>query len=246
MKSTLHSKRTFLRRSLHGQVVQEIGLRIIREEYPPGSILPNEVEFSEILKVSRTAYREALKALTAKGLLESRPKIGTTIRPRENWNILDPDILSWIFEAGPNVQHVRDLFELRRIVEPAASGLAALRHTDETFAVIESAYLDMEAAGDDVDAGLEPDLRFHQAIFATTGNELLSPLVHLIEASLTESIRMGSSAPGARLNSTPLHKDVMEAIRRRDRLGAEEATLILLEEAQSDMEFMLAKLDTVD
>lgn len=236
MSTTLEENRTFSRRNLHGQVVHEIGTRIINGEFPPNSALPNETEFSEILYVSRTAYREAIKVLTAKGLVESRQKIGTTVRARKSWNILDPDVLTWIFESGPDVSYVWDLFELRRIIEPAAAGLAALRHTEETFAEIETAFLEMEEAGEDLEAGLEPDLRFHQAIFATTGNQLLSPLVYLIEAALAETIKAGCAAPGARLNSIPLHKEVLEAIRRRDQAGAEQATLTLLQEARSDME----------
>ncbi len=236
MYESLSNRHTFSRRSLHGQVVHAIGTRIVSGMYPPNSVLPNEITFSEILKVSRTAYREAIKALTAKGLVESRPKVGTTVRPRKTWNILDPDVLSWIFEAGPDIEYARDLFELRRIIEPAAAGLAAIRHTEESFKKIEEAYLDMEKAGADVEAGLEPDLRFHQAIFATTDNNLLSPLVYLIEAALRETFRAGCSAPGAKLNSLPLHKNVLEAIRNGDRSGAEKATMILLEEALEDME----------
>lgn len=232
-------KRTFSTRSLHGQVAHEIGMRIVNGEYPPGITLPNEAEFSEIMQVSRTAYREAIKILAAKGLIESRPKIGTSVRPRNEWNTLDPDILSWIFASGPAAGYAADLFELRRIIEPAAAELAAIRHTKESFCDIEQAYCEMEAAGEDIDAGLDPDLRFHQAIFASTGNELLAPMVFLIESALCEMIKMSSKAPGARLNSMPLHKNVLEAIRRRDPVGARMAMLTLLDEAHLDMERVL-------
>lgn len=231
--------RTFSRRSLHGQVAHEIGKRIVSGEFPPGSLLPNEVQFSENMQVSRTAFREAMKVLAAKGLIESRPKIGTTVRPTNRWNTLDPDIISWIFASGPDPRYAADLFELRRILEPAAAGLAARRHTPETFAPIEQAYLDMEAAGEDLELGLEPDLRFHQAIFNATGNDLLAPMVFLIESALAETIKLSNSTPGARLTSIPRHKDILEAIRRRDRAGAEQACLVLLGEALTDIEKVL-------
>lgn len=246
MLNSLDRRRTFSRRSLHGQVVHEIGMRIIKGEFLPGSVLPNEAVFSNTLKVSRTAYREAIKALSAKGLLESRPKIGTTVRPRETWNILDSDVLSWIFESGLSVDYVRDLFELRRIIEPAAAGLAALRRTDESLAKIEAAYLEMEAAGEDIEQGLEPDMRFHQAIFASSGNEMLSMLVYLIETALAETMKIGCTAPGARLKSIPLHKNVLEAIRRHDHAAAKEATLVLIDEARADMERILADQNGLD
>lgn len=238
--------RTFSTRSLHGQVAHEVGMRIINGEYPPGTILPNEAEFSEIMQVSRTAYREAIKVLASKGLIESRPKIGTSVRPRNTWNILDPDILSWIFASGPDAGYAADLFELRRIIEPAAAELAALRHTEKSLRVIEQAFLEMEAAGEDIEAGLDPDLRFHQAIFATTGNELLAPMVFLIESALSEMIKMSAKSPGARLNSMPLHKNVLEAIRRRDAEGARKAMLTLLDKAHLDVESVIEKDSVIE
>ncbi|MGO1120589.1 FadR/GntR family transcriptional regulator [Rhodovibrionaceae bacterium A322] len=227
--------RTFSRRSLHGQVAHEIGLRIVSGVYAPGAVLPNEIQFSAELDVSRTAYREALKVLASKGLIESRPKIGTTVRPRTCWNTLDPDILAWIFASGPDPRYGAALFELRRILEPAAAGLAALRHTPETLAPIQQAFEEMEAAGEDLEQGLEPDLRFHRAIFEATDNALLAPMVFLIESALSETIKLSSSTPGARLASIPLHRDLLDAITRRDQPAAQQATLVLLGEAEQDM-----------
>ncbi len=118
--------RTYSRRSLHGQVANEIAQRIMSGEFAPGTILPNEADFSVKLKVSRTALREAIKVLAAKGLVESRPKIGTRIRPRDHWNMLDPDVLAWQFASDDVARFADDLFEVRQIIEPAAAALAAV------------------------------------------------------------------------------------------------------------------------
>ncbi len=87
--------------SVHVSVAGEIGLRIVRGDYPPGTILPNEAKWSEIFDVSRSAVREAIKMLMAKGLLASRPKIGSWVEPKERWNLLDRDVLGW-YAASPD------------------------------------------------------------------------------------------------------------------------------------------------
>lgn len=234
-------KRTYSRRSLYGRIAHEIGTQIIRGELPPGSIVPNELEFSASEQVSRTAFREALKVLASKGLIESRPKVGTRVRPRETWNILDPDILSWIFSSGPDLDYGADLFELRRIIEPAAAGIAAERHTPETLQPIEQALTDMEANKDDMNAGLEPDLRFHRSIVLATGNKLLVPMIYLIESALAETIKLTTQRPQAWENSIPLHAKVLKAIQARDVDGAAKAMLKLLDSARSDMEHVLSE-----
>ena len=108
-------------RRIHGSIAHELGVAIVTGRYSPGETLPGEVEFSEQLKVSRSAYREAIRILAAKGLVESRPKAGTRVSARDRWNLLDPDVLAWTFEREPGETFIRDLFELRMIVEPAAA-----------------------------------------------------------------------------------------------------------------------------
>ena len=208
--------RTYSRRSLHGQVANEIAQRIMSGEFAPGTILPNEADFSIKLKVSRTALREAIKVLAAKGLVESRPKIGTRIRPRDHWNMLDPDVLAWQFASDNVARFADDLFEVRQIIEPAAAALAAERANSEQLAAIERAYDDMEAAGEDLEASIEPDLRFHLSILAATGNELLVPLGALIETALASSIKLSGSEVSQQFYALPKHKAVLDAIRAGD------------------------------
>jgi DNA-binding FadR family transcriptional regulator len=113
------------RRPAHLALAQRLGIAIVTGRHQPGSILPGEIELADNFGVSRSVIRESLRMLTAKGLVESRPKIGTRVRERAAWNLLDPELLGWMFEGAPPLGFVRSLFQLRMIVEPAAAELAA-------------------------------------------------------------------------------------------------------------------------
>jgi len=232
MSESLEATRTYSRRSLHGQVAHDIGARILNGDLMPGQVLPNEATLSAELKVSRTALREAIKVLAAKGLVESRPKTGTKVRPRESWNLLDPDILSWLFSSGPNREAATTLFEVREIFEPEAAAMAADRATREQVDLIGGAFADMEAAGTDVEAGIAPDLRFHQNILAATGNELLRSLGEMIETALAASFKVSSSSPDVQLNALDHHKRVFDAIAQGKPDAARQAMKVLLREAR--------------
>ena len=109
---------TYSGRNLHGQVVKSLGHGVVGGAYPAGELLPNEEVLCRTLDVSRTALREAIKVLAAKGLLESRPRVGTWVRPQASWNMLDPDVLSWRCATGPDAQFMRHLTEMREIKHP--------------------------------------------------------------------------------------------------------------------------------
>jgi DNA-binding FadR family transcriptional regulator len=129
---------------------------------------------------------------------------------------------------------------LRRIIEPAAAGIAAERHTPETLKPIEQAYAEMVANKGNMQAGLEPDVRFHRSIVLATGNKLLVPMIYLIESALAETIKLTTQRPGAWENSIPLHHNVLRAIQIRDQAGATTAMLELLDSARSDMEHIFS------
>ncbi|ALN72839.1 FadR/GntR family transcriptional regulator [Aureimonas sp. AU20] len=180
-------RRTPARQSLrlHGSIAQEIGTAILTGRYEPNELLPNEVTFSEQLQVSRTAYREAVRILAAKGLVHSRPKAGTRVSPRNTWHFLDPDVLRWIFESGaPDPTFLRELFELRQIVEPAAAALAAERRTPEQIAELRRALEGMERHGLAVEEGRNADRLFHELILGATGNEALGTLASGIASAV--------------------------------------------------------------
>jgi len=219
-------QRTYSTRSLHGQVVHELGKRIVTGDIGEGVVLPNETELGASFDVSRTALREGIKVLTAKGLLASRTRTGTRVRPRNEWNMLDPDILAWRSATREPEGFIQDLIEFRMAIEPLAASLAATRASDEELEYIEQAYFDMVSAGEDVQAGVEPDLRFHQGILHASHNELLAPLGSLIEAALTMSFRLAT--PSFKLESFAVHKAVLDAILERDSVQAHKAMVDLL------------------
>src|ERR1700685_3962784 len=110
---------------IHLRVADQLGLAILRGDFPPGDVLPPERKLCEMLGVSRTAMREAIRGLIAKGLIASRPKLGTRVRDPEHWNHLDADVLRWRLEVTDTEASLRKMFQLRRATEPAASAIAA-------------------------------------------------------------------------------------------------------------------------
>ena len=128
---------TYPRRGLHGEVVYTIGRRIVSGELKPGDPLPPEEELTADFDASRTVLREAVRVLAAKGLVEARPKTGTRVRPREEWNILDPDVLSWrVVGAAHDPQLYAEMTEVRLAIEPIATRLAATRMTDDELTAV--------------------------------------------------------------------------------------------------------------
>ncbi len=168
---------------MHASLANEIGLRIVRGDYPPGTILPNEAKWSETFEVSRSAVREAIKMLMAKSLLSSRPKVGSWVEPRERWNLLDRDVLGWYAMAPDRESFLRTVQEFRHIIEPEATALAAERRTEEQMAEISTACREMGEATS-LASRTQADTRFHLAILRASGNELLVPLGVLIELAL--------------------------------------------------------------
>lgn len=221
--------------ALHATVVEQIGLRIVQGDFLPGEALPNADDSSEMLGVSRTVLREAIKVLAGKGLVESRPKTGTRVRPRADWNFLDPDVLSWRYARGVSADDVRALFELRRAIEPMSAALAAQRATPAQIAEIHAALAEMEALSDDGDRFAKPDLLFHQTILRMTGNELIGSLAALVETALVMSFRLSNDNPEGQRHSLPLHREVAEKIAAGDAAGAQKALLVLIDNAEDDV-----------
>lgn len=210
------------RQNLSGQVVREIGLSIMRNDIKPGDVLSNEPELSLQFNVSRSVLREALKMLSAKGLIESRPKTGTRVRPREGWNLLDPEVLGWQNEVGPDKDFLLAICEIRLMFEPATAGLAALRATEDEVIRIEQYCQRLQHAVDSPEQYNPADLQFHAAICSAAHNELLQKIMDTVDTSLQASRAITSRLPGANQNAMPLHRAITEAIRQRDAQVAEE------------------------
>jgi GntR family transcriptional regulator, galactonate operon transcriptional repressor len=228
--------RTYPRRGLHGAVVHDIGLRIVQGDLEAGDALPTEDELSGDMEVSRTVLREAIKVLAAKRLVESRPKTGTRVLDRHEWNLLDPDVLAWQLEAGLDRRFLEDTLELRGLIEPAAARLAADRARDDEISVLESTCEEMFDAGEDLDAWIEPDLRFHAVLLKASHNELLEHLTTIVGAVLRTLFTFSSRPPGTFVRAAPLHAAIVDALRDRDPEAAEAAVLTLLEDTAKNVE----------
>ncbi|HEV7257865.1 MAG TPA: FadR/GntR family transcriptional regulator [Bosea sp. (in: a-proteobacteria)] len=225
---------------LFGQVAQKLAVAIITGSVKAGELLPNEDDLRSDISVSRTAYREAVKVLTAKGLVEARPKSGTRAAPRDSWNLLDPDVLSWHFEADPNEKFIRDLFELRRFAEPAAAGLAAQRRTPADIARIEAAYRGMSDNHPYADATIRADLAFHEAVFAASHNATLMCLASAVAATVQWSLLLKSvDDRDFFVASLVDHERVLDAIIQRDGdLAAARMTTLVIDSLNTTLAFL--------
>ena len=213
-----------------GKIAGALGRAILAGRLGPGDLVPGEIEVGRRFEASRTVVREAFKTLSAKGLIESRRRAGTRVRARAAWHLLDADVLAWRLDAGEGEsKFVADLLHVRAVIEPAAAAMAALRHDDATLAAIEAAFAGMERTAHDRELFAAPDLAFHKAILAATGNDVMMALGALIEAALGAFLRIASRHPGAPGPSVPLHGAVLAAIRRRDPEAAERAMMALLD-----------------
>lgn len=189
------------RKTSRGQVaavVDTLGYRIAANQYAEGEVLPIEQELASSLEVGRNALREAVKVLSGKGLIATAARSGTRVRPRDEWNMLDADVLRW--HADPDIatpSFMLDLIEMRRIIEPKAAELAAVRAKKEDVAAILSCYEEMVEASADGPQRLEADIRFHSAILRATHNEVLSHFRNAIAAYLKAHSRMGQSVSAA-------------------------------------------------
>ncbi|MBV9749330.1 MAG: FadR family transcriptional regulator [Acetobacteraceae bacterium] len=214
-----------LKRNLREQLVEQLGGDIVRGHLLPGQVLPSENVLLSRYDVSRTVLREALNVLSAKGLLDARPRRGTIVRPRADWSQLDPEILDWRNDsAEPSDGNPDHLLELRRIIEPPAAALAAKRATAEDRAAMARAFEAMVQAGSNVSDFVDADVCFHIACLHAARNEFLLPVAHAIRANLVTSMRLANAdTERNRIVVVPLHKAILDAILARDAAGAREA-----------------------
>jgi DNA-binding FadR family transcriptional regulator len=213
--------------SVHVSLASEIGLRIVRGDYPPGTILPNEAKWSQTFNASRSAVREATKMLMAKGLLASRPKIGSWVEPKERWNLLDRDVLAWYATSPDREAFLKTVQEFRHIIEPEATAYAAVRRTDDQMAEISQACLEMGQATS-LQQRTQADTRFHLAILRASGNDLLVPLGVLIESALDHLFIFITREINDQRQAQALHEAIEKNIRLQRPDAARKAVRRLL------------------
>ena len=219
---------------LHGTIARQLGISIVSGRLKPGDLLDGEIASSEQFAVSRTAYREAVRILAAKGLVDARPKVGTRINARSQWNLLDPDVLDWTFESEPDRQLLHSLFELRNVVESAAAGLAATRRTAGHLRTMRSALECMATHTLATEAGRQADLDFHTALLNATGNPFIISLTNGVSAAIRTTTIFKQRKHPLRRDPIPDHRRVLEAIAARNAGLAQRAMRELIELARSD------------
>jgi DNA-binding FadR family transcriptional regulator len=217
-------------------VCDAVGRDIITGKLKPGALLPIETDLALELGVSRPSLREGLRALAAKGLVETRTRRGTIVRTKENWDILDPDVLAWMADAPPDQEFLMALLELRTSIEPAAARLAAHRASPRQVLEIEESYRAMAAAlPDDIEACCQHDLDLHERIIAAAGNIFLARFAAVIRTALRTSFVVSYNARESYENSLTEHWAVADAIRRREPAEAERAMRLLLKGTARDL-----------
>ncbi len=235
------------RSRLHGSLAHRIAGDLIKGVSPAGSLLPREESASESFGVSRSAYREAIRTLAAKGMLSALPKVGTRVAPRSSWHILDPDVLEWHFELAPDEGFIRDLFELRKIVEPSAAALAALRRNEVQLSKLADALSRMARANPRTGGWLNAIVAFHQELLIAGRNEALSSLWPAIQTTLRWSIRLQMMLPTLSLAHDPVadHARVFEKVASQSAEGALTETALLVDAALADTLSHLQRIDAL-
>ncbi|MEH1128316.1 FadR/GntR family transcriptional regulator [Micromonospora sp. CPCC 206061] len=218
-------------RGVHGQTVEALGRRIVAGDIPEGATLDIAALRAE-LDVSLTALREALKVLSAKGIIDARQKRGTFVRPRADWHLLDVDVIRWHFAASAGERLCEMLHEVREIVEPAVARLAALRACAADLVALDRAIDQMAVAEGDPSAAVAADLNFHRTLLAVSHNELLQRMEVVLATGLAERDRVVHGGPHD--DPVPSHRAVVDAIREGDAAGAEKAMRRLLDKSIHD------------
>lgn len=217
----------------HGRLVTTLGTSIVNGELAPNADL-DVVALEQRFGASRTAVREALRVLAAKGLVGARPRRGTFVAPREQWVLLDPDVLRWRFADRVDATFLQELGEVRLTVEPPASRLAAMRRTDHDLAAMEKALAAMRhAVGQRTNQQVAADLAFHDALLRAAHNELLLQMSVVIEVGLL--LRDQFVHGVLTTESTDKHAEVLLAVRRQRPKAAERAMQSLIQRSIDDV-----------
>lgn len=219
-------ERLVTKRNLSYKLAESIGQRILRGETIPGDILPGEVELGEMYGVSRTAVREAIKMLAAKGMVLPRPRIGTRVLPKRNWNYLDQDLLAWL-NFDQHTELVNEFQQVRMTLEPEAAALTAIHASDEDRVELQALMEEMHKLGEafDQDKWIEVDTRYHQLIYFASGNHFISPFGNLFKAVFESYFRVITRD---RLLKLDIHQQIVDGILARDPDAARQATIDLL------------------
>jgi DNA-binding FadR family transcriptional regulator len=217
--------------NLTQQLTHALGLAIINGKYPVGEGLPSEADLCTEFDVSRSSTREAVKMLSAKGLISSRPKQGIRVLPESNWNMFDTDVLSWILKSKPSLRLLKEFTQMRFAIEPMAAELAARSATPIQLQNIEKALARMADAEEGLDDPLDADISFHTAILEASGNRFFVQLTQFISTALRVSIRYTNHIKGVNAADANDHAEIFNNIKAGNAQGASQSVSRILEEA---------------
>jgi len=217
--------------NLTHRIVEALGVAIVSGVYSVKNPFPIEADLCKQYGASRSVLREAVKMLTAKGLLRARPRQGTWVQLEEHWNLMDPDVLRWLLERRITFSLLREFAQVRLAVEPRAASMAAEAATPERKAAIQAAIEQMALAENEESDPLPSDIAFHVAMLRASGNRFFAQLSGMTETALRFSIRMQNRSKGVHRASVPDHRRISDAILAGDASGAEDAARALILEA---------------
>ena len=220
-----------MQRNLTHQLVHDLGLAIVQGKYAIGAALPTEADICKQFGVSRSATREAVKMLAAKGLLTSRPRQGIRVLPEARWNMFDTEVLGWLLHSRPSLDLLLEFTQMRQGVEPNAAALAAEHATPEAIADIEAALQRMADAEAGFDDALDSDISFHTAILAASGNRFYAQMSAFVETALRVSIRFTNAMKGVAGADVDAHAEIFNAIRKHNSKLARSKVEALLDES---------------
>jgi DNA-binding FadR family transcriptional regulator len=216
-------------------VTAAIGKYICSGRYPAGSALPRENDLCDLHGVSRTVIRESLKVLESKGLVRGKPRIGTTVCDKEDWNILDQDVLEWMGDNLNDFDLLASIIEARRTIEPAAAEYAAERATAQEIADLDNAWRQMQASGDDFEAFTDSDVAFHTVLLKASHNQVFHRLSTAIHAALKYALHASNVAMPDHSEAIETHAELVEALRLRDGPRARQSMNRILDLAVRDL-----------
>jgi DNA-binding FadR family transcriptional regulator len=191
--TTTASRKNMLRhdgRNLTFCIVDSLGRAIISGTYSAACPLPVEADLAKQYGVSRTLIREAVKMITAKGLVGAYPRQGVFVKAEQEWDLLDPDVLHWLLDRGMSYPLSRELAQLRLAVEPKAAAQAAQMATKRQKANLRATLGRIAASERGEDDGLAAQIAFHEGILRASGNRFYARVDAVTEASLRLSARL--------------------------------------------------------